>query len=79
MEINEMIDLNEGEPMMGDVDDIFTGSFEAGMSDAQLICGIAAMEKKCSSKPMQQVRLRICDFRLQCLKNHLHISSYYKM
>ena len=52
--MNELAEMNE-ESMMGDVDDIFTGSFEAGMGENQLICGIAAMEKKCSSKPMQQV------------------------
>ena len=55
MEINEMIEMNEGEPMAGDAEDVFTGSFEAGMGETQVICGIAAMEKKCSSKPMQQV------------------------
>ena len=50
-----MIEMNEGEALTGDADDVFTGSFEGGMSETQVICGIAAMEKKCSSKPMQQV------------------------
>ena len=44
---NELKMEEEGE-------EVFSGTFDSGLGE-KLICGIAAMEKKCSSKPMQQV------------------------
>ena len=43
---------------------VFPGIFESEMGVNRLICGIAAMEKKCSSKPMQQVCGEIEDLKL---------------